>query len=67
LVYLDNASTSQKPRVVLEALLSFYLGTNANVHRGIHTLSEEATGQYEAVRAKVAKFINAKTEEIIKY
>ncbi len=65
LVYLDNASTSQKPLVVLQALQNFYLNTNANVHRGIHTLSEEATEQYENVRAKVAKFINAKTEEIV--
>lgn len=65
LVYLDNASTSQKPLVVLQALQNFYLNSNANVHRGIHTLSEEATDQYENVRDKVAKFINAKTEEIV--
>jgi len=65
LVYLDNASTSQKPLVVLQALQKYYSTTNANVHRGIHTLSEEATEQYENVRAKVAKFINAKTEEIV--
>ncbi|EKD43950.1 MAG: hypothetical protein ACD_72C00061G0002 [uncultured bacterium] len=65
LVYLDNASTSQKPLVVLQALQKYYSTTNANVHRGIHTLSEEATEQFENVRAKVAKFINAKTEEIV--
>ncbi len=65
LIYLDNASTSQKPLVVLQALQNFYLNSNANIHRGIHTLSEEATEQYENVRAKVAKFINAKTEEIV--
>lgn len=65
LVYLDNASTSQKPLAVLKALQDYYSYTNANVHRGIHTLSEEATAQYENVRAQVAKFINAKTEEII--
>ena len=65
LVYLDNASTTQKPLVVLQALQKFYTTSNANVHRGIHALSQEATEQYENVRAKVAKFINAKSEEII--
>lgn len=65
LVYLDNASTSQKPLVVLQALQKFYTNSNANVHRGIHTLSQEATDQYENVRAKAAKFINAKSEEIV--
>ena len=65
LVYLDNASTSQKPTAVLNALQKFYTTSNANIHRGIHTLSEEATAQYENTRKKVAKFINAKTEEEI--
>ncbi|HSR89617.1 MAG TPA: cysteine desulfurase [Candidatus Udaeobacter sp.] len=66
LVYLDNASTSQKPTAVLKALQKYYTTSNANIHRGIHTLSEEATAAYEDVRKKVAKFINAKTtEEII--
>ena len=65
LVYLDNASTSQKPTAVLFALQKYYTTSNANVHRGIHTLSEEATAQYEDTRKKVAKFINAKTEEEI--
>jgi len=65
LVYLDNASTSQKPAVVLAALQKYYYTSNANIHRGIHTLSEEATAQYENTRIKVAKFINAKTEEEI--
>ena len=65
MVYLDNASTSQKPLVVLQALQKFYTTSNANVHRGIHTLSEEATDQYENVRVKVAKFIKAKSEEIV--
>ena len=65
LVYLDNASTSQKPKAVLNALQKFYTTSNANIHRGIHTLSEEATEQYEGVRKKVAKFINAKNEEEI--
>lgn len=65
LVYLDNASTSQKPAVVLAAIQKYYTTSNANIHRGIHTLSEEATAQYENTREKVAKFINAKNEEII--
>jgi cysteine desulfurase/selenocysteine lyase len=65
LVYLDNASTSQKPVAVLSALQKYYTTSNANIHRGIHTLSEEATEQYEDVRKKVAKFIGAKNEEEI--
>ncbi len=59
LVYLDNAATSQKPRSVLDALMRYYEETNANVHRGVHTLSEEATAQYEAARARVARFIGS--------
>ena len=59
LVYLDNAATSQKPSVVIDALNDYYIRYNANVHRGIHTLSEEATNAYEASRIKVAGFINA--------
>ncbi len=59
LVYLDNAATSQKPRSVIETLTRYYENTNANVHRGVHTLSEEATAQYEAARAKVASFIGS--------
>ncbi len=59
LVYLDNAATSQKPRLVLEALVEFYSRTNANIHRGIHTLSEEATALYEGTRQRVAHFIGA--------
>lgn len=59
LVYLDNAASSQKPRSVIEALTRYYENTNANVHRGVHTLSEEATAQYEAARAKVAAFIGS--------
>lgn len=65
LVYLDNASTTQKPRSVLEALTNFYTTSNANIHRGIHTLSEEATEQYEATRSAVARFINAQVAEEI--
>jgi cysteine desulfurase/selenocysteine lyase len=59
LVYLDNAATSQKPRQVLEALDDYYARHNANVHRGIHTLAEEATALYEGARDKVATFVNA--------
>ena len=59
LVYLDNAATSQKPRQVLDALEDYYARHNANVHRGIHTLAEEATALYEGARDKVAAFVNA--------
>ncbi len=59
LVYLDNGATTQKPVQVIEALTRFYSLHNANVHRGVHTLSDEATELYEDVRAKVAAFINA--------
>jgi cysteine desulfurase / selenocysteine lyase len=59
LVYLDNAATSQKPRQVIQALVDYYEQTNANIHRGLHTLAEEATEAYEAARAKAARFIGA--------
>ncbi|WP_395298534.1 cysteine desulfurase [Kitasatospora hibisci] len=59
LVYLDNAATSQKPRQVLDALTAYYERHNANVHRGVHVLAEEATALYEGARDKVAAFINA--------
>jgi cysteine desulfurase / selenocysteine lyase len=59
LVYLDNAATSQKPRQVIQALVDYYEQTNANIHRGIHTLAEEATEAYEGARAKAARFIGA--------
>ncbi len=59
LVYLDNAATTQKPIAVIDAMANFYKCSNANVHRGIHTLSEEATTAYETARNKVAKLINA--------
>ncbi len=65
LVYLDNASTTQKPRVVIEAISNFYKFHNANIHRGIHTLSQEATQMYEEVRDKVQKFLNAKSRDEI--
>jgi len=61
LVYLDNAATSQKPSAVIDSISNYYKTTNANVHRGIHTLSEQSTDQYENTRNKVAKFINAKS------
>jgi cysteine desulfurase / selenocysteine lyase len=59
LVYLDNAATSQKPRSVIDSIVHYYEHYNANVHRGIHTMSEEATAAYEGVREKVAAFIGA--------
>ncbi len=62
LVYLDNAATTQKPDTVLAALERYYTHTNANVHRGVHTLAEEATAAYEACRARVARFVNAPDE-----
>jgi len=58
-VYLDSTATSQKPAAVIEAMDTFYRQTNANIHRGVHTLAEEATALYEAAREKVAKFIHA--------
>lgn len=67
LVYLDNAATSQKPRAVLEKLMHYYENDNANVHRGAHQLSVRATDAYEAVRGKVAKFINARSPREIVY
>ncbi|MBI2071981.1 MAG: aminotransferase class V-fold PLP-dependent enzyme, partial [Gemmatimonadetes bacterium] len=59
LVYLDNAATAQKPRPVLDALTRFYTDYNANIHRAVHTLSEEATAAYEGTRAKVQRFLGA--------
>ena len=66
LVYLDNAATSQKPRVVLEALKDYYEKDNSNVHRGIHELSNRATAGYEAARTRAAKYLNARSgKEIV--
>ncbi|MEK1363068.1 cysteine desulfurase [Limosilactobacillus fermentum] len=66
LVYLDNAATAQRPTPVLKRVLDFYQTDNANVHRGVHTLAERATADYEAARDKVQKFIHAnKREEVI--
>jgi cysteine desulfurase/selenocysteine lyase len=66
LVYFDNAATTQKPRRVIDALVGYYEGYNANIHRGIHTLAEKATRAYEDTREAMRVFINASsTEEII--
>ena len=66
LVYLDNAATTQKPLCVLDAMRDEYLNVNANVHRGVHYLSQQATDLHEAAREQVRQFIHAaKTEEII--
>ncbi|MBT1703299.1 cysteine desulfurase [Fulvivirgaceae bacterium PWU20] len=66
LVYLDNAATNQKPKKVIDALVEYYTGYNANIHRGIHTLAERATKAFEQTRETAKQFINAgSTEEII--
>jgi len=65
IAYLDNGATSQKPRQVIDAIVRYYSEYNANVHRGVHKLSEESTVAYEDARRKVAEFINASEEEII--
>jgi cysteine desulfurase / selenocysteine lyase len=67
LVYLDNAATSQKPRAVLDAIQGYYEHYNSNVHRGVHTLSSEATEAYEGAREKVARFVNASSHQEIIY
>lgn len=63
LVYLDNAATAQRPQVVLDAINDYYLHHNANIHRGVHSLSESATDLYEQARISMAKLINAPTEK----
>ena len=65
LVYFDNAATSQKPQPVIDALVSYYTRYNANIHRGIHTLAEEATAAFEATRDTVQQFIHAASREEI--
>ena len=65
LVYLDNAATSQKPQVVIDALSRFYTAENANIHRGVHYLSERATVAYDEAREKVARFLNARSSREI--
>ena len=63
LVYLDNAASSQKPLAVIEALDNYYRQTNSNIHRGVHTLSEEATAAYENARLRVSRFINSPSDK----
>ncbi|MHB0970158.1 MAG: SufS family cysteine desulfurase [Thermoanaerobaculia bacterium] len=66
LVYLDNAATTQKPRAVIDAVVRYYESQNANVHRGVHALSETATEKYEAARVKIQHFLNARdSREIV--
>jgi cysteine desulfurase/selenocysteine lyase len=65
LVYLDNAATSQKPQSVIDAVTRFYTSENANIHRGVHYLSERATDAYDQVREKVARFLNARSSREI--
>ena len=65
LVYLDNASTSQKPQVVIDRLTNFYTRSNASIKRGLYSMSEEASKEYEDTRELVAKFINAQKEDIV--
>jgi cysteine desulfurase/selenocysteine lyase len=65
LVYLDNAATSQKPKSVIQSLVDYYESYNSNIHRGVHTLSMEATDRYEEARSKCARFIGAKEEKCL--
>ena len=65
LIYLDNAATTQKPQAVLDVLNHYYLHDNANVHRGVHTLAERATAEFEAARKKVQQFIHANSNKEI--
>src|SRR6478672_6618096 len=65
LVYFDNAATSQKPQVMIDSLVDYYSNYNANIHRGIHTLAEEATASFESTRDAVTRFINAPSREQI--
>ena len=60
LVYFDNAATSQTPQIVIDAIVDYYSNYNANIHRGVHTLSQEATDKYEEARIKIQKHFNAK-------
>ena len=65
LVYLDNGATSQKPQSVIDSIVNYYSTTNSNVHRGVHTMSQQATDGYEGARAKVRQFINASDDREI--
>jgi len=67
LIYFDNAATSQKPQTVLDVLRHYYERDNANVHRGVHTLSNRATESYEQAREKIARFINARSHQEVVY
>ena len=67
LVYMDNAATSQKPQVVIDTLVRYYSSENSNVHRGVHTLSQRATDEYEGARNRVKQFINAAEDHEIIY
>jgi len=67
LVYLDSTASSQKPLAVIEAMDNYYRRSNANIHRGVHTLAEEATAMYEQARVKIARFINAPSAHQIIY
>jgi len=64
LVYLDNASTTQKPNQVIDAITDYYRNHNANIHRAVYALAEEATEAYEASRDKVANFVNIKNRQV---
>jgi len=66
-VYLDSTATAQKPTAVIEAMDAFYRRSNANIHRGIHTLAEEATAMYEGAREKIARFVNAPSAKQVIY
>lgn len=65
LIYLDNAATMQKPQVVLDAMNTFYVHSNAPVHRGVYSLAEQATEKYEQARSTIAQFIGAFDDEIV--
>ena len=66
LIYFDNAATSQTPKIVIDSIVDYYSNYNANIHRGVHTLSQEATDAYEKARIKIQKHFNAaKSHEII--
>src|SRR5512135_621159 len=67
LIYLDSTATSQKPEPVLQSMEQFYRQSNANIHRGVHTLAEEATALYEQARVKIARFINAASAHEVIY
>ena len=65
LVYLDNSATTQKPKIVIDSIVNFYTSQNANVHRGVHTLSEIASLEFEEAHYTVAEFIGANASEIV--